>query len=145
MDLLYDRVLPFYEDQGLKIDPILTANGREYCGRSMVHPDEIFWELNDIGPRRTQVGRPRTKGFVERFNRIVWDEFLREAFRNKFYASLEELQEDLDTKLEQYNYERPHRGHRNMDKRPIETIEAGKRIREQMRKEAAQILFPERN
>jgi len=137
VDVLYDRVLPFYEDQGLKVEHILTDNGREYCGRSMVHPYEIFLELNEIGHRRTQVGRPRTNGFVERFNRTVLDEFLREAFRKKFYVSLGELQRDLDTWLEEYNYERPHRGYRNMGKRPIETIEAGKEIREQMLKEAA--------
>jgi len=59
----------------------------------MVHPHEIFLELNDIGHRRIQVVRPRTNGFVEHFNRTGWDEILREAFRNKFYASAKELQE----------------------------------------------------
>jgi hypothetical protein len=68
---------------------------------------------------------------VERFNRTVLDEFLRETFREKFYISVEELQEDLDRWLHSYNYERPHRGYRNMGRRPIETIEAGKVIKEQ--------------
>jgi hypothetical protein len=45
------------------------GNGREYCGRSMVHPHEIFLEVNDIGHRRIQVVRLRTNGFVEQFNR----------------------------------------------------------------------------
>jgi hypothetical protein len=31
-DVLYDRVLPFYESQGLTVEHILTDNGREYCG-----------------------------------------------------------------------------------------------------------------
>jgi hypothetical protein len=53
---------------------------------------------------------------VERFNRTVLDEFFRETFREKFYASVEELQADLDKWLE------PHRGYRNMGRRPIETI-----------------------
>ena len=128
MDVLYDRVLPFYESQGLKIEHILSDNGREYRGRPMY---QIFLELNDIEHRRTKVARPRANGFVERFNRTVLDEFFRETFREKFYTSVDELQEDLDRWLHSYNYERPHRGYRNMGRRPIETIEAGKVIKEQ--------------
>jgi transposase InsO family protein len=134
VDVLYDRVLPFYRDQGLVVEHILTDNGREYCGRPMIHPYEIFLELNDIKHRNTRVATPRTNGFVERFNRTVLDEFFRETFRNKLYASVEELQKDLDQWLHYYNYERPHRGYRNMGKRPIETIEEGKVVKEQMMK-----------
>ena len=75
------------------------------------------------------MARPRTNGFVERFNRTVLDEFFREAFREKFYPSVEELQKDLDQWLHRYNYERPHPGYRNMGRKPIETIEAGKIIK----------------
>jgi transposase InsO family protein len=131
-DVLYDRVLPFYESQGITVENILTDNGREYCGRPMIHPYQIFLELNDIEHRRTKVARPRTNGFVERFNRTVLDEFFRETFHDKFYASVEELQEDLDQWLHYYNYERPHRGYRNMGRRPIETIEKGKVIKEHL-------------
>lgn len=137
VDILYDRVLPFYETQGLRVEHVLTDNGREYCGRPMIHPYQIFLEFNDIEHRRTQVARPRTNGFVERFNRTVLDEFFRETFRSKFYSSVEELQDDLEQWLHNYNYERPHRGYRNMGRRPIETIEEGKIIKEQMTKMAA--------
>jgi hypothetical protein len=56
---------------------------------------------------------------------MVLDEFFREAFHKKLYASIEELQADLDEWLVYYNTERPHRGYRNMGKRSIETIEKG--------------------
>ena len=136
-DVLYDRVLPFYETHGLKVKHILTDNGREYCGRAMIHPYQIFLEFNDIRHRRTKIATPRTNGFVERFNRTVLDEFFREAFRKRLYASLEELQTDLDEWLQYYNNERPHRGYRNMGRRPIETIEEGKILRKEVIKEAA--------
>ena len=137
VDVLYDRVLPFYGGMGLTVEHILTDNGREYCGRAMIHPYEIFLELNDIGHRKTKVATPRTNGFVERFNRTVLDEFFREAFHRKFYASVEELQDDLDQWLHYYNHERTHRGYRNMGRRPIETIEEGKAIKESLTKDAA--------
>ena len=42
-----------------------------------------------------------------------------------------------DTWLQHYNYERPHRGYRNMGRRPIETVEFGKKKRKELMKEAA--------
>ena len=137
VDILYDRVLPFYEEQGLDVEHILTDNGREYCGRPMIHPYQIFLEFTNIKHRRTKIATPRTNGFVERFNRTVLDEFFRETFRNKFYGSVDELQKDLDHWLHYYNHERPHRGYRNMGRRPIETIEKGKSVKKQTMKKAA--------
>lgn len=137
VDVLYDRALPFYAEQDIPVEHILTDNGREYCGKPMVHPYQIFLELNDIVHRRTKVATPRTNGFVERFNRTVLDEFFREVFREKFYVSVEELQVDLDTWMHHYNYERPHRGYRNMGRRPIETIELGKSLILPAQKQAA--------
>jgi len=136
-DVLYDRVLPFYQSHGLPIQAILTDNGTEYKGRPMIHLYAIFLELNDIAHRTTKVGNPRTNGFVERFNRTVLDEFFRTAFRKKLFASLDDLQKDLDTWLQHYNYERPHRGYRNQGRRPIETFELGKKRREELAREAA--------
>ncbi|MDI6799911.1 MAG: integrase core domain-containing protein, partial [Actinomycetota bacterium] len=67
-------------------------------------------------------------GFVERFNRTILDEFFRTAFRKKFYGSIEELQKDLDVWLKFYNHERPHRGYRNLGRRPYETFVEGKKL-----------------
>lgn len=137
VDVLYDRVLPFYDSLGFIVEKILTDNGREYCGMAMIHPYEIFLELNDIDHRRIKVATPRTNGFVERFNRTVLDEFFRETFRKKFYTSVEELQDDMDQWLHHYNYERPHRGYRNNGKRPIDTLKEGKTVKDSLTNNAA--------
>ena len=136
-DVLYDRVLPFYESHALTIEAILTDNGTEYKGRPTIHLYEIFLELNDIEHRTTKVASPRTNGFVERFNRTVLDEFFRTAFRKKLYESVDALQKDLDDWLHEYNHNRPHRGYRNQGRRPMETFELGKVRREKLLKEAA--------
>jgi len=70
-----------------------------------------------------KVNTPRTKGFVERFNRTVLDIFFRIAFRAKSYESIEALQEDLDAWLVEYNTRRPHQGYRNRGKRPMDVIQ----------------------
>ena len=121
VSVLHNDVLPQYKQWGIEVSAILTDNGREYCGKES-HPYELYLALNDIQHRTTKVKSPRTNGFVERFNRTVLDEFLRPAFREKFYESVEALQTDLDEWLNFYNCERPHQGYRNMGKRPIDTV-----------------------
>ncbi len=103
------------------MDAVLTDNGREFCGTES-HPYEIYLALNDIEHRRTKIRSPQTNGFVERFNRTVLDEFFRISFRQNYYESVEQLQNDLNIWFKHYNEERPHRGYRNLGKRPIDTI-----------------------
>lgn len=119
--IVHNDVLPQYLEWKIPISAILTDNGREYCGKEH-HTYELYLRLNDIEHRTTKVRSPQTNGFVERFNRTVLDEFLRPSLRQKFYGSVEALQEDLDKWLKHYNEERPHRGYRNRGKRPLDAI-----------------------
>lgn len=119
--LLHNDVLPFYRDRNLPVSSVLTDNGREFCGREM-HPYELYLALNDIEHRTTRVRSPQTNGFVERFIRTVKEEFFEVAFRQKYFESVSALQDDLDMWLVHYNTERPHRGYRNMGRRPIDTV-----------------------
>jgi len=113
--ILHNDVLPLYKQWQIPVNAILTDNGREYCGKEH-HAYELYLALNDIEHRTTRIKRPQTNGFVERFNRTILDEFLRPSMRQKFYGSVEALQEDFDQWLEHYNNERPHGGYRNRGK-----------------------------
>lgn len=119
--VLHNDVLPFYQGHNIQVKKILTDNGREFCG-SDSHPYEVYLQLNDIQHKRTKVRKPQTNGFVERFHRTVLDEFFRQAFRSKFYESVEALQADLDAWLIYYNTERTHQGYRNRGRRPMDVI-----------------------
>jgi transposase InsO family protein len=120
--VVYNDVLPQYKSWKMDVEAILTDNGREFCGREG-HPYELYLELNDIEHRKTKIRSPKTNGFAERFIRTLKEEFVGVAFRKKIYSSIDELQEELDSWLHHYNYERPHRGYRNMGKRPIDTVQ----------------------
>jgi transposase InsO family protein len=119
--VLHNDALPFYRDRNLPVTAVLTDNGREFCGRE-THPYELYLALNDIGHRTTAIRSPQTNGFVERFIRTVKEEFFEVVFRQKFFESVAALQADLDAWLVHYNTERPHRGYRNMGRRPIDTV-----------------------
>ena len=120
--VLHNDVLPFYEGKRLKVETILTDNGREYCGTD-THAYQLYLQFNEINHRTTKVRSPQTNGFVERFHRTVQEEFFHANFRQKLYLTLEELQTDLDEWLVFYNTQRPHLGYRNMGRKPIETID----------------------
>lgn len=109
-DALNDRVLPLFEANGIRLERVLTDRGTEYCGKADEHPYELFLALSDIDHSKTKVRSPRTNGICERFHRTVLEEFYRVAFRKKLYASLDDLQRDLDGWLRTYNEERTHQG-----------------------------------
>ena len=114
--VLNEKVLPFFEEHECAVLSILTDNGREYCGRMDAHPFELFLQLEGIEHRTTKVRRPQSNGIVERLHRTLLDEHFRIQGRIKFYESLGEMQNDLDSYLQIYNYERAHQG-RNMNGR----------------------------
>jgi integrase-like protein len=125
VDVLNDRVLPFYDEHSVEIQHVLTDNGRETCGKPLSHPFELFLTLSQIEHRRTQVGSPETNGFCERFHRTVKEEFYAVTFRKKFYQSADELLRDLDAYLAFYNRERAHQGYRTRGRTPYQAFLKG--------------------
>jgi transposase InsO family protein len=121
-DLLNDRVLPFFEEHGIRLQRMLTDRGTEYCGAPERHEYELYLAIENIDHTRTKTRSPQTNGICERFNRTLLDEFYRVAFRKKLYTSIEALQADLDAYLEHYNNERPHQGRWCYGKTPMETL-----------------------
>ena len=114
--VLNEDVLPLFEQHEARINTILSDNGREYCGRPERHPYELFLQLEGIEHRTTRVRRPQSNGFVERLHKTLLDEHFRIKGRQKWYESLDEMQQDLDVYLRYYNHERSHQG-RNMNGR----------------------------
>jgi transposase InsO family protein len=121
-DLLNDRVLPFYEEQGIALLRVLTDRGTEYCGNPEHHEYELYLAVEDIDHSRTKAKSPQTNGICERFHKTVLDEFYRVAFRKKLFHSIEELQADLDAWLREYNELRTHQGRWCFGKTPMQTF-----------------------
>jgi transposase InsO family protein len=127
-DLLNDRVLPFFQDQGVELLRVLTDRGTEYCGKVEQHEFQLYLAVNDIDHTRTKAQSPQTNGICERFHKTILNEFYQVAFRKKIYATLEELQTDLDVWIDSYNHERTHQGKMCCGRTPMATFEDGKRI-----------------
>ena len=106
--MLNDRVLPWFEEQEVKLLRVLTDRGSEYCGNLQRHEYELYLAIEDVDHTKTKAKSPQTNGICERFHRTMLEEFYQVAFRKKLYISLEELQADVDDWLAFYNGERPH-------------------------------------
>ncbi|HEY3326370.1 MAG TPA: IS481 family transposase [Novimethylophilus sp.] len=125
-DLLNDRVLPFFEEQGMGVIRILTDRGTEYCGKPETHDYQPYLALNDIEHTKTKVRHPQTNGICERFHKTILQEFYQVTFRRKIYQSIEELQADLDDWLATYNNDRTHQGKMCCGRTPMQTLIDGK-------------------
>jgi transposase InsO family protein len=121
-DMLNDRVIPFYEENGVRLLRILTDRGTEYCGNRERHEYQLYLAIEDIDHSRTKARSPQTNGICERFHRTIQDEFYAIAFRKKIYHNLDEIQEDADKWIEEYNKERTHSGKYCFGKTPWQTF-----------------------
>jgi transposase InsO family protein len=127
-DMLNDRVLPWFEEQGVKLLRILTDRGSEYCGNREHHEYQLYLAVEDIDHTRTKARHPQTNGICERFHRTMQEEFYSTAFRKKIYHSLEELQKDVDAWINEYNQNRPHSGRHCYGKTPLQTFQDSKKL-----------------
>jgi len=121
-DMLNDRVIPFFEDQEIPLLRILTDRGTEYCGAREHHEYQLYLAVENIDHSKIKARHPQSNGICERFHRTVQDEFYQVAFRKKLYTSIEELQDDLDRWINEYNTERTHSGKYCYGKTPIQTF-----------------------
>lgn len=139
VDVLNDRVLPFYEEHDVEPEHLLTDHGTEFCGRPLQHPFELYLAISQLEHRRIRPGSPESNGFCERFHRTVKEEFFAVAFRKTLYESLPQLQTDLDQYLEFYNRQRAHQGYRTQGRTPYQAFVDGiaLRRREEVAPEAA--------
>jgi len=105
--------VPGWETTNLSLAPPQGAGHHEY---------QLYLAVEDIEHSKTKAGHPQSNGICERFHKTIQDEFYQTAFRKKVYASLEELQADLDVWIDEYNTQRTHTGKYCYGKTPMQTF-----------------------
>ena len=140
-DLLNDRVLPFYDDRGVPLQRVLTDRGTEFCGSHDRHEYELYLAVENIDHTRTKAKSPQTNGICERFHKTMLDEFYRVAFRRRVYDTIEQLQDDLDAWLFEYNEVRTHQGRYCFGRTPMQTFTEARPIA----REKSFLDYPEAN
>jgi transposase InsO family protein len=113
------RTLSLFKALAIVIFSVLTDNGKEYTSHwGDSHVFEEYLAKEAIKHKYTKVRCPWTNGYAERFNRTLLEEFYQPALMSKNYASIKELQADLDRYLYFYNFQRTHQGYRLKGSKP---------------------------
>ncbi len=128
VDLLKNHVLPFYEEEKIKLQRVLTDRDGIYCGDAELHPYEMLLKTNGCDHASTDAWHAKTNGMSTRFHKLIRDEFYQVTFRKKTYETIDELQRDLDEWLRNYNNERPYPGKYCYGRTPYQTLQAMKQL-----------------
>jgi Integrase core domain len=86
------------------------------------HEYALYLVVEDIDYSRTKTKSPQTNGIVERFHKMVLDDFYRAVFRKKVYRSVVEIQAEWGAWMRGCNEERSHQGRWCFGKRPPQTF-----------------------
>lgn len=74
-DLLNDKVIPFFEEQDVKLLRMLTDRGSEYRGNKEHHEYELYLTVESIDHNCTKAYSLQTNGICERFHKTIQQEF----------------------------------------------------------------------
>lgn len=116
--------LSVLEEKAGATGPILTEAQVQALERKK-QDDAVSGEIEHT---KTKAQHPQTNGICERCHKTILQEFYQTAFRRKLYGSIEELQQDLDQWIEEYNSKRTHHGKMCCGRTPMATFIDGNRL-----------------
>ena len=64
-EILNDRVVPFYDEHGIRLSRMLTDRGTEFCG-TQSHEYELYLAVEDIDHSRTKTKSPQTTDVIDK-------------------------------------------------------------------------------
>src|SRR5262249_24479212 len=64
-EILNDRVVPFYDEHGIRLCRVLTDRGTEFCG-TQSHEYELYLAVEDIDHSRTKTKSPQTTDVIDK-------------------------------------------------------------------------------
>jgi hypothetical protein len=111
-DVLNNRLLPFFEQHGVKVLPLPTGRRTEFCARWVRHRYKVSLAFHQIEHTRTKAHTPQTNGVCTWSHKTVHLGLYKVPFRRMIYRTLEKPQPDLHPRVIKYNMERTHQGER---------------------------------
>jgi hypothetical protein len=127
IDLLSDKVIPFYSAHSVNLRRILTTRSAMYCGQDDAHPYLHYLASQNIEHSKSSSLKNRyAESSCEYFHQTLQVEFNQIKLNKPVVGSLSLLQLELDEWLDFYNHKRSHPGERCNGRTPMETFITGK-------------------
>jgi IS30 family transposase len=105
------------EHAGWPLQRVLTDGGSEF-------KSAFIQVCRELGVRKTKTKprHPFTNGFVERVQGTLLHEHWRVEFRRRYFTRVSQIERSLQSALQFYNYDRPHRGYRTRGRTPASIV-----------------------
>ncbi len=87
-DMLNDKVIPWFEEEGIRLLRILTDRGTDYCGNREHHEFQLFLALEDIDHSKTRARHPQSNGIVKDFTEPFKTNFMRLLLGRRYTTRL---------------------------------------------------------
>jgi hypothetical protein len=125
IDLLEDRVIPFYRIHGIDVERAVTPRTREYCAFSIANPFKLFLLRSNIS--HEVINTIHGSGFplCETLHRMLLSEVFEPELRQHYDVSYAELQQKLDFRINEYNRKAPVAGPSSSKSSPLELFLKG--------------------
>jgi len=117
-DLLNDRVLPFYEENGVVLQRVLTDRGTEYCGTPRPPRIRALPCCREHRPYPHKARSPQTNGIVERLHKTHAQRVLPHRLPQEDLCDDQRIAEGSRYLDDEYNEARPHQGRYCFGKTP---------------------------
>jgi hypothetical protein len=121
-DFLNNKVLPFFNFREYAIASHLNRSGNGVMWTHRNPPLSNFFASEWSNTFQNKSATSANQRSTERLNQIVQNEFYKVAFRKKIYKTIEKIQIDLDTFMDNYNTERTNQGKHCQGRTPIQTF-----------------------
>ena len=120
-----ERLLRHYRRHGVKVRAVLTDGGPEYVASAF----RAHLVAKGLRHERIPARSPNHNAVVERFHGTILDECWRPAFHRRRFASVRQLQAEVDAWLVGYHYRRRNHGDYMAGRTPHEVLDKHRKNR----------------
>ncbi|MDO6612725.1 helix-turn-helix domain-containing protein [Shewanella sp. 1_MG-2023] len=127
-NFLQSTVQPWYMQQQIKINSLLTDRGAEFSGKQSAPFKDLLdhADINHIQMRA--YNGPVVNGLAARFQQLTYDEFYAPFLKNHRITTIEELNQQLQKWLDRYNHQYAIAGRYTLGKTAVEVLQLSKHL-----------------
>ncbi|ABV34975.1 integrase, catalytic region [Shewanella sediminis HAW-EB3] len=127
-DFLRTQVLPWYKNQYIPINSILTDRGAEFSGKYSQQFQNLLQQTAINHIQKRAYNGPIVNGIAARFHNLAHSEFYAPFLKNNKVSNIETLNENLQKWLKRYNHQYAIAGRYTLGKTAIEVIELSRHL-----------------
>ncbi|WP_299795126.1 helix-turn-helix domain-containing protein [uncultured Shewanella sp.] len=127
-DFLRAQVLPWYKEQGIPINSILTDRGAEFSGKQSQPFQALLQEASINHIQKRAYNGPIVNGLAARFQSLAHSEFYAPFLKRNKVSNIEILNDNLQKWLKRYNHQYAIAGRYTLGKTAIEVIELSRHL-----------------